>query len=1013
MPRKVNIPLAFGRADRVDPKVAPLGTLAVAKNLRVLKDGRLGSRRGYQPLQMTQQDGDTLTAYDLMQFSDGRLCALGSHNGEDHAVDVYEYRALPASRPWRSSDESGGDRQTLTPFTAPRQVCGVPQPAGGVSSVDVAAGGGYVCAVYVCEGADLARAQCVRESDDQVILARDCAVQGWESARICFAGGAFYVLGLNDNGDLTLGKWTPGSTDTNFSVIATVESAGTVEFFEIQAVNNGSASIVICVYGISGDDIVVKRYNASGTQQGSTLTVAGLSNLVWADVEADETDATVNVVVSTDAVATTLRTFDFSNNLLDGPTSLTAVIRPTICRLPAQSGWAESVCVVGSNNSAKGDIVVQYVEVDTHTIVSETIGNAVLASAVIPAPATSKPSGVVFGGYVDPDELDGSTNALWYVDRSMTHMATRDLRSSAQRAGDNVNPLGLSYDSSTGRLAWASLFFVTGSVSHGIENFTVTTLALHSTARRQAVSAGGLLYIAGAPVQVYDGRILTEVGFNEVPGIISAAQDTDGGLTQLGTYSYVYTWEYNLPDGTFFESPPSPPFTLTLTGANDEVTLTVKGPHSARVSLGSAAYGAEITGVIYRTVWDGVNGSQGSQFHEVGRFECPGGQSLYGDDITFEDNESDADAAENPVLYTQGGPVEHNAPEMATYVSASTSRVTLAGLARGSEFQESKEQELDEGVNFSGLSSFFGRAPNPITGVVALDGVRILFTRTDVYTVSGDGPGNDASGALPPPLELGAPGGLRSWTSILKGPDGVWFQLDDAKLYRMPRGSGAPEWLGVDVQDTLASFPTVTGAARCRADDAVMFACQADDGDSARIVVRSLRTGIWLEDTPPVEDHGGITALCEFGDQVAYVSGGVVYALDDDGYTDRSGIDAAAIVTQWKTHPLYLFELGGNGKILDLQATCEWRSAGTLALRVSYDDGVSFTSYDSFALTGLTVGQTKKFRWALQQDDVQSIVAELTYTPDTPGAGLIVNQLTALVEDANGALEDLDPGDMA
>lgn len=1010
MPRKVNIPLAFGRADRVDPKVAPLGTLAVAKNLRVLKDGRLGSRRGYQPLQMTTQDGDSLEAYDLFQFSEGRLCVLGSHSGEGHPADVYEYRGLPSTRPWRSSDESGTDRQTVTPFTAPRQVCGVPQPAGGVSSVDVAAGGGYVCVVYVCEDSSLARTQIVRESDDQVVLARDCAVQGWTSGRVCFAGGAFYVLGLNGSGDLTLGKYTPGSTETNFTVIATVESTGAVEHFEVQAVGNGTNSIVICIYGITGDDVIVKRYNAAGAQQGSTLTPATGLSTIWADVEADEVDNTVNVVISTDAVATTIRTYDFSNTLLDGPTSLTAVFRPTICRLPAQSGWAESVAVVGSNNSGQGDIIVQYVDVDAHTTLSETVANAVLASAVIPAPAVGKPSGVVFGGYVDPDSNDASTNAIWYVDRTMTHMATRDLRASAQRASDNVNPLGMSYDTSTGRLAWGSLFFVTGSISHGVETFTVTTLALHSTARRQAVSAGGLLYVAGAPVQVYDGRILTEVGFNEIPGIIGSAQDTDGGLTQLGTYSYVYTWEYNLPDGTFFESPPSPPFTLTLTGANDEVTLTVKGPHSARVSLGDAAYGAQITGVIYRTVWDGANGSQGSQFHEVGRFACPAGQSNYGDDITFEDNETDADAAENPVLYTQGGPVEHNAPEMATYISASTSRVTLAGLARGSEFQESKEQELDEGVNFSVLSSFFGRAPNPITGVVALDGVRILFTRTDVYTVTGDGPGNDASGALPPPLELGAPGGLRSWTSILKGPDGVWFQLDDSKLYRMPRGSGAPEWLGVDVQDTLALYPTITGAARCRADDVVMFACQADSGNDARIVARSLRTGIWLEDTPPLQNTGGITAMCEFGDQVAYISDGVVYALDDTSYADTT---ATVIPTQWKTHPLYLFELGGNGKILDLQATCEWRSAGTLALRVSYDDGVSFTSYDSFTLTGLTVGQTKKFRWALQQDDIQSAVFELTYTPDTPGAGLIINQLTALVDDARGSLEDLDPGDMA
>ena len=64
--RVVSFSLAQGRRDRIDPKVAPFGVVSVAKNLRVRKDGRLGCRYGYQPLDM-RTSGGRLAAYDLLE----------------------------------------------------------------------------------------------------------------------------------------------------------------------------------------------------------------------------------------------------------------------------------------------------------------------------------------------------------------------------------------------------------------------------------------------------------------------------------------------------------------------------------------------------------------------------------------------------------------------------------------------------------------------------------------------------------------------------------------------------------------------------------------------------------------------------------------------------------------------------------------------------------------------------------------------------------------------------------
>jgi hypothetical protein len=1014
--RVVNIPLSLGRADRVDPKVAPLGVLAVAKNLRVRKDGRLASRTGYQPLSMADSGGTTMVAYDLHEFSNGRLCAFGASQGEGHPVDVYEYTGQ-ASNPWRFTEQSGTRRPTLTPLTLPRQVCGVPQPSQGIDAVDCASGAGYVCAIYAPSGGTLVHVQIVRESDDQVIFARKLTVENWSKARVCFAGTRFFFLGVDaSSGAIELGSFVPG-TSSSISVIATVVASGftSASTLEIEAVANPTNSAVVLCYSNVGasETVTVKRYSTVGVQQGSTLTLATQVRPFNLAIEADEADNTVNLLVSQHdgsgvATSVNLRTYNFSNSLLDGPTACNTGYRATLCRLPARTGWAEHVAVVSSAISSSGDLVVEWRDQDTHASSgSTTIHNAMLATAMVSAATDGQQSGVVFGGFVGTTFDEDETNAIFYASLTTVHMATRDLRNSARNAEDFYAPLGLSLDTSTGRVAWCSVYFTGLST----ESFTVTTLRLNGTERRQSASAGGLLYLAGAPVQVYDGHMATEAGFNEVPGIKSITQDTGGSLVQLATYTYVEVWEYTLPDGTFYESPPSPPVSVTLTGSNDEAVVTGYGPHSTRVAQGDGVYGAQVTGVLYRSVWDAVNNSQSSDLHEVQRFECPAAVlSDYGADIVIRDTLSDTAAATRPVLYTQGGPVEHNAPEMASYISASSARLSVAGLARTNEFQESKEQELDEAVNFSGLSSFIGRAPAPINGILSLDGIRLLFTRTDLFTVAGDGPESDASGALPQPVDLASPGGLRDWRSLLRAPDGVWFQLDDSKLYRLPRGSGTPEWLGVDVQDTLVTYPVVTGAARCRQDDTIVFACENTGSSDARIVARSLRTGIWTEDSPPLQSSQGIEALCSFGDLVAYVSGGVVYRQHPTGFADAT---STVIPTVVKTHPLYPFELGGYGTMHEVLLTGEYRSAGTLALRVSVDDGVNFSTYDSFTLSGLTVGQTVQRKWALQQMDTTSVVFEWTFTPSSAGEGFIAHHAALLVDDQPRELRQLNPDEQA
>jgi hypothetical protein len=97
---------------------------------------------------------------------------------------------------------------------------------------------------------------------------------------------------------------------------------------------------------------------------------------------------------------------------------------------------------------------------------------------------------------------------------------------------------------------------------------------LSASARGSFVQLNTLLaYFNGsdAPV-IYDGTNTRQMGITAPAAAPSGAQGTAGSLTATATYSYVYTY-YNSATGA--ESSPSAIYTVTLTGANDDVTLTL------------------------------------------------------------------------------------------------------------------------------------------------------------------------------------------------------------------------------------------------------------------------------------------------------------------------------------------------------------------------------------------------------------------------------------------------------
>ncbi len=1007
----------LGRADATDPRHAPFGTLKTTKNLRHRKGGRLGLRNGYTAATMTSNSPafgtQTLKAYDLFTHQT-KLVAAGSNTptADPFPTDLFEYAGVPATQVWRHVP-SIAFGTGLSPLTKLREKCEVPQLDGGAQQVRTAAGGGYLCTVYTTAGAsDRFGVIVVRESDNVTIYQDHSAsallaitYTTTQPLGVCFSVDRFYILAADQ-----VYSFTP-ATSTTLSVL-TLGSAlnASATSWDIRPIQNPTTGAFVVAYDQGATtDLSIKCYTSSGASVGTTCTVAATTT-VHISVQADQTANRIGLLTVEAAAAVRLRTFDFAGTLLVGPTSMSSA-----------GLWAELAMFALGNGAGVGYVVATQDASDNTVIENRTLaahslgatctlGKVLLTSQLIPLVGVGSSAAIVLGAVVASGDF--RTNALVYVDAASdtVHVAYRDYLRARVTTGVNRS-LGLTVDSSTSRAAWSTM----SDDGSGNAIPLITTFAYRSAARRQTVEAGGLTYLAQGNPAVYDGRHLVEVGFAEAPAIDSAvASNASGLLTNSATYSYQVTWEYTLAGGQFYESAPSLPESVTLGAADDTVTVTLRPPHSIN-TLVAGQFSGDVTAVVYRTVWDATAGSAGAIFRRVGTVSLTATIAAYGDAVTFTDLIADSALADEGVIYTQGsrgplsGPLEHNAPRASEYVAATESRLLWGGQPRRFEYQISKEAFLGEPFSHSEFSAFFGQVHAPIYAVAALGETKYVFTSEEIYAVQGIGPDDTGSGTLGAPVRLPVPSGLKAdgWRSLLETPQGLFFQLDSNKLYRL--NGATPEWIGADVQDTLVSYPDVSGTARSRADGVAAFAAQNTGATDARILVYDLERGTWLEDVPPLTASSGIAALCTYGRTMAYCSGGAVYIQSETGYTDGT---VTPIVAQLVTNPLYPFGLGGYGLILEALLSFEFRGACDLAARVSYDDGASYTTLPTFTLTG-SAGTSMRRKWTLPQSDATSVQFEFTVTPTGTGTEGICFSNLALATIASAGLGEPDPSECA
>lgn len=340
-----------------------------------------------------------------------------------------------------------------------------------------------------------------------------------------------------------------------------------------------------------------------------------------------------------------------------------------------------------------------------------------------------------------------------------------------------------------------NLFSTNGQLSTfiGINN---TTLDFHHNNEFLSASINNGLYTVGGILQSYDNNDFFEHGFNYYPENIAITFSGSGGSVANGTFQYIvcYAWIDN--NGFTQWSTPSVAQSFTVSagggGGNSTVFLTVPNLRLTKKS--------NVQIVIFRTT------AGGSLFYQVSDPTNPTYSSTTSDDSVITDTLSDAALQSNALLYTQPNTVgsnpvlDNSAPPACSIITTYADRLFVSGTDDQNQIWYTKAKTINVPMEFSDqLTLSCDPDGGPITALKTMDDKLIIFKRTSIFYISGQGPtatgdGNDLNNIIKIPSDVGC----IEPNSVVEIPTGLIFKSLKG-MYLLSRGEQV-SYIGAQVE---------------------------------------------------------------------------------------------------------------------------------------------------------------------------------------------------------------------
>jgi hypothetical protein len=987
----LEFPFDSGAYEAADRKWLPGAMLRVATNARLDRDGRLVHRPGVTALSSGTMSANTMVPFDLANYQ-GRLVALGSQltAASDRIKDLFEW--VPRASKWRAT--SGEDTNSSTGPRVPqlsslREVGSIPDLSASVSTVKLACGGGYVCAVI---NRDDGTAACTIHVFDpttnQTLLLVESAMR---LADVAYAGSDFWIVGVDSDEDIVRVNFDPSADEALSSVTTLRSNADVIVDLSVSTFGTGTA-----VAYASATEAVVRTYDSAGAAVDSwvgnaadTRAVALVGNAAGTRITLCYQDASSEYFAST---------WDETGSLQAGPTSLFSGAGGSGVRLGAGMGAnGTTIHIVGVNELNEQGLYQGLIQSSHGATGADTYYDA------RPAMGPVGGSDSEYTGWFDLRATNNTLGTFHITgERRMPQCFLAQQLCDTQSTGTNYVSKG-AYASGKLYIPVVHLAENTG-LSGDRFRCTIVEATDSATARRQMAEVAGELLIAGGLPLTYDGRTMTEIGFAECPIVSFDTEGTTsptGNLDLLGVYQVKACWACYNGKTLVCRSQPSPPASHTLTSANDRITWKVTTPHSLRRHRAFRDQGLTVVVELYRTINGGANFQLDAR-HVIDPTDSEA------EPVLVSSTQSDSLLDDNAVIYSDESGLEISAPFPFDFVASARDRAFAGGTPDAQTWLMSDLNIPGRQVAFPfAKAAYTQRANQAITAVAAFEQVGLVWSQDEIQQVPGRGPERNGTGEFDSMVSVPSPGGCIDWRSVIVAPPGAFFQMAADKLMLLARsqtGSSAGEvsWVGQPVRETLASFPVITSAVHIRSQMAVAFSCNNTGGTDGRVLIYDLRRQQWFVDSYGL---GAISALAELDGRLCLLAGGTVYQVDA-----APGSGSFVSVTL-ETGLVRITPALGWGHVYKVGFLGEALGACSLQALIDYDNGQGFQSLGTESIAG-TEGTLERF-WSLPRHKMSRFALRFVVTGSSGSAGLRMNGWAASVDGAKNMVRVGSTGQVA
>lgn len=365
-----------------------------------------------------------------------------------------------------------------------------------------------------------------------------------------------------------------------------------------------------------------------------------------------------------------------------------------------------------------------------------------------------------------------------------------------------------------------------------------------------AAQAQGCLSQTGSFLGWVDGQSCVEQGFARDPGIFASTVTAGAGQIEgadspsTNQYGYVAVYEWLDEHGNLHQSNVSNvrTETVTLANTNASITLSLRCLNYTRRSDRNDGSLRPVNIAVFRT----LKNAPETFYRLTPRSESVAAQVVSDPtaySVTYVDTLKDSDVLNlgYGTLYTSGDVVENDFPPAAV---AQTLHANRLWLISGEDDHTVWFSKVFVRFEAPGWSRFFtirvDDSADGCTALASLDDKLIIFTRSRIYYVTGDGP-NDTGrvGQFQGPLLVSTGGGCLDSRSVVTFENGVLFQGPGGIYLLTPQLT--VEWVGAPVRGQLKTHPRITSAVDDADRGRVIFAAEDDEGNGIFLVYDYLR----------------------------------------------------------------------------------------------------------------------------------------------------------------------------